>query len=168
MEFSRQEHWSGLSFPTPEDLPDLGIEPMSLASPALAGRFFTTSTTWEAPIYYYFSFVLEMNFSSVQSLSRNEFTGMNLSCTTISLVFIIQSFFLGSVQFSSVQFSRSVVSDSLRPHESQHSRPPCPSPDPGDHSTHIHRVRDAIQPSHSLLSPSPLAPNLSQHQSLFQ
>ena len=33
--------------------------------------------------------------------------------------------------FSSVQFSRSVVSDSLRPHESQHTRPPCPSPNPG-------------------------------------
>jgi len=38
----------------------------------------------------------------------------------------------GSV--SSVQFSRSVVSDSLRPHESQHARPPCPSPTPGVHS----------------------------------
>ena len=37
-------------------------------------------------------------------------------------------------QFSSVQFSRSVVSDSLRPHESQHTRPPCPSPSPGVHS----------------------------------
>ena len=36
--------------------------------------------------------------------------------------------------FSSVQFSRSVVSDSLWPHESQHSRPPCPSPAPGVHS----------------------------------
>ena len=36
-------------------------------------------------------------------------------------------------QFSSVQFSRSVV-DSLRPHESQHARPPCPSPSPGVHS----------------------------------
>ena len=35
--------------------------------------------------------------------------------------------------FSSVQFSRSVVSDSLRPHESQHPRPPCPSPTPGVH-----------------------------------
>ena len=33
----------------PEDLPDPGIEPVSLTSPALAGRFFTTSTTWEAP-----------------------------------------------------------------------------------------------------------------------
>ena len=37
-------------------------------------------------------------------------------------------------QFSSVQFSPSVVSDSLRPHESQHTRPPCPSPTPGVHS----------------------------------
>ena len=36
-------------------------------------------------------------------------------------------------QFSSVPFSRSVVSDSLRPHESQHARPPCPSPTPGDY-----------------------------------
>ena len=37
-------------------------------------------------------------------------------------------------KFSSVQFSRSVVSNSLRPHESQHSRPPCLSPTPGVHS----------------------------------
>ena len=39
-----------------------------------------------------------------------------------------------TVQFSSVQFSRSIVSDSLQPHESQHARPPCPSPTPGVHS----------------------------------
>ena len=38
------------------------------------------------------------------------------------------------IQFSSVQFSRSVMSNSLRPHESQHARPPCPSPTPGVHS----------------------------------
>ena len=37
-------------------------------------------------------------------------------------------------QFSSVQFSRSVMSDSLWPHESKHARPPCPSPTPGVHS----------------------------------
>jgi len=43
MEFSRQEYWSGLPFPPPGDLTDLGIEPTSLASPALAGRFFTES-----------------------------------------------------------------------------------------------------------------------------
>ena len=45
MEFSRQEYRSGLPFPTPGDLPNPGIEPASLASPALAGRFFTTSAT---------------------------------------------------------------------------------------------------------------------------
>ena len=61
---------------------------------------------------------------------------------------------------SSVQFSHSVMSDSLRPHESQHARPPCPSPTPGVHSTHVHSVSDAIQPSHPLSSPSPPAPNL--------
>ena len=41
MGFSRQEYWSGLPFPYPGDLPDPGIEPMSLSSPAVAGRFFT-------------------------------------------------------------------------------------------------------------------------------
>ena len=68
----------------------------------------------------------------------------------------------------SVQFSRSVVSNSLRPHQLQHVRPPCPSPTPEFTQTHVHRVRDAIQPSHPLSSPSHPAPNPSQHQSLFQ
>ena len=48
MGFSRQEYWSGLPCPPPGDLPDSGIEPVSLMSPALAGGFFTTSATWEA------------------------------------------------------------------------------------------------------------------------
>ena len=65
------------------------------------------------------------------------------------------------------QISHSVVSNSLRHHESQHARPPCPSPLPEFTQTHVHRVSDAIQPSHPLSSPSPLAPNPSQHQSLF-
>ena len=42
MGFSRQEYWSGLPFPSPGDLPDPGIKPTSLASPALAGEFFAT------------------------------------------------------------------------------------------------------------------------------
>ena len=71
---------SGLPFPPPGDLRDSGIEPESLESPALAGRFFPT----EPPGKH-------------------------------------------------VQFSRSVVSDSLRPHELQHTRPPCPSPTRGVH-----------------------------------
>ena len=45
MGFSRQEYWSGFPCPSPGDLSDPGIEPLSLASPALAGGFFTTSTT---------------------------------------------------------------------------------------------------------------------------
>ena len=48
MGFPRQEYESGLPFPPPKDLPHPGIQPMSLASPALVGRFFTSSTTWEA------------------------------------------------------------------------------------------------------------------------
>ena len=44
LEFPRQEYWSGLPFPPPGDLPDPGIEPASLMSPALAGGFFTTES----------------------------------------------------------------------------------------------------------------------------
>ena len=43
MGFSRQEYWNGLPSPLPGDLPDPGIESVSLTPPALAGRFFTTS-----------------------------------------------------------------------------------------------------------------------------
>jgi len=42
MGFPRQEYWSRLPFPPPRDLPDPGMEPVSLASPVLAGVFFTT------------------------------------------------------------------------------------------------------------------------------
>ena len=63
-------------------------------------------------------------------------------------------------QFHSlVQFSGSVVSDSLPPHGLQHARPPCPSPTTRASQTHLHWVGDAIQPSHPLSSPSPPAPS---------
>ena len=68
----------------------------------------------------------------------------------------------------SVQISRSVVSDSLRPHESQHAIFPVHHQLPEFTQIHVHRVSDAIQPSHPLSFPSPPAPNPSQHQSLFQ
>ena len=51
MGFSRQEYWSGLPFPPPGDLPDPGIEPVSLSSPTLTGGSFTTSATWEDHLY---------------------------------------------------------------------------------------------------------------------
>ena len=47
--FSRQECWSGLPCHPPGDLPNPGIKPTSLMYPALAGGFFTTCATWEAP-----------------------------------------------------------------------------------------------------------------------
>ena len=47
---SKQEYWSGLPRSPPGNLPDPGIEPESLTSPALAGGFFTTSAPWEAPV----------------------------------------------------------------------------------------------------------------------
>ena len=47
MGFSRQEYWSELPFPPPGDLPNPGIEPMSPATSASAGRFFTYRATWE-------------------------------------------------------------------------------------------------------------------------
>ena len=74
------------------------------------------------------------------------------------------------VYYLSVQFSHLVVSDSLRPHEPNHSMP-------GLHvhhqlpefiQTYVHWVGDAIQPSHPLSSPSPPALNLSQQQGLFK
>ena len=72
---------------------------------------------------------------------------------------------VGSVQFSSVAQSCLTLCNPMN----------CSTPGlPVHHhlpefiQTHVHRVRDAIQPSHPLSSPSPLAPNPSQHQSLFQ
>ena len=68
------------------------------------------------------------------------------------LIFFFPIHFLSLSVFSSVsQFSLSVVSDSLRPYELQHARLPCPSPTPGVTQTHVHRVGDAIQPSHPVV-----------------
>ena len=55
MKFSRQEYWTGLPFPTPGDLPDPGMEPLSLMSPALASRFFTTAPPGKPQYHNYFT-----------------------------------------------------------------------------------------------------------------
>ena len=62
--FFRQEYWQGLPCPPPRDLPDPGIEPATLRSPAFAGGFFTTSASWEAQDL----FILTMH-HSIQDLS---------------------------------------------------------------------------------------------------
>ena len=75
------------------------------------------------------------------------------------------SFSISSVQFSSVAQSCPTLGDPMN-----HSTPGLPAHHhlPEFTQTHIHRVRDSIQPSHPLSSPSSPAPNPSQHQSLFQ
>ena len=77
----------------------------------------------------------------------------------------MSDFVMSSVQFSSVAQSRLTLCDPMN-----HSTPGLPVPHqlPEFTQTHVHRVHDAIQPSHPLSSPSPPAPNPSQHQSLFQ
>ena len=70
------------------------------------------------------------------------------------------------LNISSVQFSYSVMSDSLRPRESQHAKP-VHHQLPEFTQTHVHLVGNAIQPSHPLSSPSPPALNPSQHQGFF-
>ena len=70
--------------------------------------------------------------------------------------------------FSSVQFRRSIVSDSLRPHEPQHARPPCPSPTPGVHPNSCPSSWWCHTTILSSVVPFPPALKLSQRQSLFQ
>ena len=60
MEFCRQEYWRGLLFPPPGDLPDPGIEPMPLVSPALAGGFFTTILPGKPYILEYIGIHIKM------------------------------------------------------------------------------------------------------------
>jgi len=90
----------------------------------------------------------------------------------LTIVYVSEDFFMftlfGIQRVSLVQFSYSLLSDSLRPPRLHHTRPPCPSPTPKLTQTHVHRVNDAIHPSHPLSSLSPPAFNLSQHQGLLQ
>ena len=120
LRFSKQEHWSGLPFPSPMHKSEkLNVKSLSHVQP------FTTPWTaaYQAP--------------PSMGFSRQEYwSGVPLPSPVIIT--------------SSVQFSRSVVSDSLRPHESQHARPPCPSPTPRVHSD----SRPSSQGWHSAISSS--------------
>ena len=80
---------------------------------------------------------------------------------------IFNSWFSLPTVFSSVQFSRSVVSNTLQTHGLQHTRPPCPSPTPRVYSNSCPSSQWCHLAS-QLSSPSPPAPNPSQHQGLFQ
>ena len=138
--FSRQEHWSGLPFPSPMHesekwkwshsvVSDLqwphGLQPTRLLHP------------WDFP---------------------GKSTGVGCHC-------LLRIYTLSSVQFSSVTQSCPTLCNLMN-----HSTLGLPVHHhlPEFTQTQVHPVSDAIQPSHPLSSPSPPAPNPSQHQSLFQ
>ena len=83
-------------------------------------------------------------------------------------IYVLLPYLFLIVVFSSVQFSCSVVSDSLQAHGLQHARPPCPSPIPGVYSNSYPLSRWCHPTISSSVIPSPPAFNLSQHQGLFQ
>ena len=78
------------------------------------------------------------------------------------------TFIIINLNYFTVQFSRSVMSDPLLLHGLQNARFPVHHQLPELTQTHVHQVGDSIQPSHPLSSPSPPTFNLSQYQGLFQ
>ena len=70
MGFSRQEYWSRLPCLSARNLPNPGVKPASLMSSALAGGFFTNSTTWEVPSWM-FTYVLSFFFFNQRSCSQS-------------------------------------------------------------------------------------------------
>ena len=131
MEFSRQEYWSGVPFPSPGDLPDPGMEPRS---PALQADALSS----EPPGLLILYMVVSICHSQAPSTSHLPLSPLGIRTLLLYVCVSISAFQIGSsvpdsasIQFSSIH---SVVSNSLRPHESQHARPPCPSPSPRVHS----------------------------------
>ena len=75
MGFSRQEHWSGLPRPPPGDLPNPGVEPLVLISPALAGEFFTTNITWAAQLLVWITpkiFIGYLGIAAVHGVEKSQ------------------------------------------------------------------------------------------------
>ena len=80
MGFARQEYWSGLPSAPPGDIPNLGIEPASLASPALASGFFTSPELKHHFLQVPFkgNFFLVAPFSSINIITDQEVTSLNV------------------------------------------------------------------------------------------
>ena len=162
---SRQGHWSWGLFPSLGDLPHPGIEPESLASLA-TGRVF----------HYCVCVALVLcghHFSQSMCRLQDIVTGIRSNLLDATAC-IFPPLPPGgtrahnnapslSKKASSVQFSCSVMSDSLLPHGLQHTGLPCPSPTLEFTQTHVQHVGDAIQPSHPLSSLSSPTFNLSRH-----
>ena len=157
MGLSRQVSLDEWLFPSPRNLPEPGIK---LMIPALAGGFLTTEPTREALgkngymcMYGWVPLLFTWNYHSILN---QLYSNKN--------IFSLKK----ALRYNSVQFSRSVVSNSLQPHVLQHAGLPVHHQLPEFTQTHVHWVSDAIQPSHPLSSPSCPTFSLSQHQSLFK
>ena len=103
-----------------------------------------------------------------ESLEDEEYSGRPSEVDDDRLRAVIKADPLKITQFSSVQFSRSVMSDYLQPHELQHARPPCPSPTPGVYSNSCPSSRWCHPAISSSVFPFSFCPHPSQHQDLFQ
>ena len=88
MEFSRQEYWSRLPFPSPGYLPDPGIKPMSFASRALAGGFFTTSSICETP----WGFHGPVTFASSKCINTNNTVDSDHGACHLSRTILLPTF----------------------------------------------------------------------------
>ena len=103
-------------------------------------------------------------FASLKNHSLSPSSSFSYSFPNPSIIFKINFYWsIVAFQFSSVQFSCSVMSDSLQPHESQHTRPPCPSPTPGVHSDSCPVspwCHPAISSSRPLLLLPPIPPSI--------
>ena len=118
---------------------------------------------------FYFFFFSHRKWNKIKSIAFIEHPNTFFSRITLHHYWNITTYKTRySVQFSSVHFSRSVMSDSLRLLGLQHAGLPVHYQLLEFTQTHVHWVGDAIQPSHPLSSPSPLAFNLSKHQGLFK
>ena len=131
---------------------------------------FLIKVKWSITLCKFNVYKIVSAFYTLQCAHHQKFSFYLSPCIWCCLLFhplptpspMITSFYI------SVQFSRSVLSDSLQPYEPQTPGLPVHHQLPESTQTHVHQVNDAIQPSHPLLSPSPPALNLSQHQGHFQ
>ena len=178
MEFSRQEYWSELPFPSPGGLPNPGIEP---GYPALQ-----TDSLLSEPLGKSIHIGVAGNTWRGEDIGDRGWASASMGqtkCLLLRLMRLLPVFLTvketqrgswtrtqgrsvwDSVQFSSVAQSCPTLCDPMN-----RSTPGLPVHHqlPEFTQTHVHQVSDAIQPSHPLSSPSPPVPNPSQHQSLFQ